>query len=195
MFIAIKPTDNRVVIRLDPDIAPSDVLWVADDAMKTADTGTVVARGPAARYLRKGDRVKWNPQARGQTRVSNGYTEWVMIREIERDEAGGLTIVGTIQTEEELMGEVIAPLGARVLIKQDEAEERTRGGLYVPETVREKARPARGEVRSIGPEVQSIAVGDRVLFSMWVGSPVMVDGEELLLMLEDDVQAIIQEVQ
>jgi chaperonin GroES len=91
------------------------------------------------------------------------------------------------------------PLHDRVLVRRIEGEERTTGGLIVPDTAKEK--PSEGEVISVGigtrtksGELIPIAVkaGDRILFGKWSGSEVRIEGEDYLIMKESDILGIIQ---
>jgi len=93
----------------------------------------------------------------------------------------------------------VRPLSNRVLIKRLEAERTTAAGIVIPDTAGEK--PTRGEVIAVGPgkkndkgEVQpmNLNAGDIVLFGQYSGSTVKIDGEELLMMAEDDVYAVIE---
>ena len=90
------------------------------------------------------------------------------------------------------------PLGDRVLVKRVEEEEKTRGGIIIPDTAKEK--PQEGEVIAVGPgardetgKVQPLDVksGDRILFGKWSGTEVKLDGEDLLIMKESDVLGIL----
>ena len=90
------------------------------------------------------------------------------------------------------------PLHDRVVIRRVEAEEKTSGGIIIPDTAREK--PMEGEVVAVGPgargedgKIQPLDVkaGDRVLFGKWSGTEVMLDGEELLIMKESDIMGVI----
>ncbi|WP_102222776.1 co-chaperone GroES [Acidimangrovimonas sediminis] len=90
------------------------------------------------------------------------------------------------------------PLHDRVLVRRVESEEKTKGGLIIPDSAKEK--PAEGEIVSCGEgarkdsgELIAMAVkaGDRVLFGKWSGTEVTVDGEELLIMKESDILGII----
>lgn len=92
----------------------------------------------------------------------------------------------------------IKPLGDRLLVKQVEAEEKTKGGIILPDTAKEK--PKEGIVEAIGPgklmddgKVQplSVKVGDRILFASYAGTEVKIDNKEYLIMKEEDVLAII----
>jgi chaperonin GroES len=91
------------------------------------------------------------------------------------------------------------PLHDRVLIRRIEGEEKTKGGLIVPDTAKEK--PSEGEVISVGEGARteagelipmSVKVGDRILFGKWSGSEVHLDGEDLLIMKEADVLGVIR---
>ena len=93
----------------------------------------------------------------------------------------------------------IQPLGDRIVLQREDSEDTTAGCIVLPESAKDK--PARGTVLSVGPgkllddgsrgEIQ-IQVGDRVLFSSYAGESFEVEDEELLLMLEDDILAVIE---
>ncbi len=89
------------------------------------------------------------------------------------------------------------PLADRVVVKPSQAEEKTKGGIIVPDTAKEK--PVWGEVIAVGPGRVSddgkvitpeVKVGDKVLYGKYSGTEVTVDGEELLIMRESDIFAI-----
>jgi len=91
------------------------------------------------------------------------------------------------------------PLHDRVLVRRLEQEEKTAGGIIIPDTAKEK--PQEGEVLSVGPGARDekgelhpldVKVGDRVLFGKWSGSEVKIDGEELAIMKESDILGIIE---
>ncbi|RSU72910.1 co-chaperone GroES [Sphingomonas koreensis] len=91
------------------------------------------------------------------------------------------------------------PLHDRVAVRRIEAEEKTAGGIIIPDTAKEK--PQEGEVVAVGPGARdetgklvelSVKAGDRVLFGRWSGSEVKIDGEELLIMKESDILGIIE---
>ncbi len=91
------------------------------------------------------------------------------------------------------------PLHDRVLVRRIEAEEKTRGGIIIPDTAKEK--PQEGEVVAVGAgtinekgEVRPLDVkaGDRILFGKWSGTEVKLDGEELLIMKESDIMGILE---
>ena len=92
------------------------------------------------------------------------------------------------------------PLHDRVVVRRIEAEEKSTGGIIIPDTAKEK--PSQGEVFAVGPGGRDesgklipieIKVGDRVLFGKWSGTEVKIDGEELLIMKESDIMGIIDE--
>ena len=94
----------------------------------------------------------------------------------------------------------IRPLNDRILVKRLEGEEKTAGGIIIPDSAKEK--PAEGEVVAVGPGklneagarvAMDVAVGDRVLFSKYGGTDVKLDGEEFLIMREDDVLGVVVE--
>ena len=91
------------------------------------------------------------------------------------------------------------PLHDRVLIKRVEEEERTKGGIIIPDTAKEK--PMQGEIIAAGPGARDesgklvpldVKKGDRVLFGKWSGTEVKIDGQELLIMKESDILGIIE---
>ena len=92
------------------------------------------------------------------------------------------------------------PLHDRVVVKRIDAEEKSRGGIIIPDTAQEK--PSQGEVIAVGPGGRDeagkiikpdVKVGDRVLFGKWSGTEVKIDGQELLIMKESDVMGVIEE--
>jgi chaperonin GroES len=93
------------------------------------------------------------------------------------------------------------PLGDRVLVRRVEEEEKTKGGIIIPDTVKEK--PQEGEVLSVGPGARDesgklqpldVKVGDRILFGKWSGTEVKLDGEDLLIMKESDILGVLEPV-
>lgn len=87
----------------------------------------------------------------------------------------------------------ITPLHDRVIVKAAEAETKTAGGIIIPDTAKEK--PQRGTVVAVGAgkkdEPMTVKVGDAVMYSKYGGTEINVDGEELLIMRESDILAII----
>ena len=93
------------------------------------------------------------------------------------------------------------PLHDRVVVKRIEAEEKTAGGIIIPDTAKEK--PQEGEVVAVGPGARndsgqlvelSVKAGDRVLFGKWSGTEVRIDGEDLLIMKESDILGVLDNV-
>jgi chaperonin GroES len=95
----------------------------------------------------------------------------------------------------------LRPLQDRVLIRRVDAETKTAGGIFIPDTAQEK--PMEGEVVAVGPGTRDdngkvhpldVKSGDRVLFGKWSGSEVKLDGEELMIMKESDIMGVIDRV-
>ncbi len=93
------------------------------------------------------------------------------------------------------------PLHDRVVVKRIDAEQKSAGGIIIPDTAKEK--PQEGEVVAAGPGARNergelvaldLKVGDRVLFGKWSGTEVKIDGEELLIMKESDIMGVIEPV-
>ena len=91
------------------------------------------------------------------------------------------------------------PLHDRVLVRRVEAEEKTAGGIIIPDTAKEK--PQEGEVVAVGGGAKAedgsvtpldVKAGDRILFGKWSGTEVKIDGEDLLIMKESDVMGVIE---
>ena len=94
------------------------------------------------------------------------------------------------------------PLHDRVLVRRVEAEEKTAGGIIIPDTAKEK--PQEGEVVAVGPGTQAedgtvtaldVKAGDRILFGKWSGTEVRIDGEELLIMKESDILGVLEQAE
>ena len=92
---------------------------------------------------------------------------------------------------------LFTPLHDRVLVRRTEEDEKTSGGLIIPETAKEK--PQRGEVVSVGAGAKDetgarismdVKAGDQILFGKWSGTEVKIDGEELMIMKESDILGI-----
>jgi chaperonin GroES len=86
------------------------------------------------------------------------------------------------------------PLGDRVLVRRVDEEEKSRGGIIIPDTAKEK--PQEGEVLAVGPGARNedgdivpldVKVGDRILFGKWSGTEVKIDGDDLVIMKESDI--------
>src|ERR1700710_1616980 len=93
------------------------------------------------------------------------------------------------------------PLHDRVVVKRVEADQKTKGGIIIPDTVKEK--PSQGEIVAVGPGGRDEAgklipidlkVGERVLFGKWSGTEVKIDGQELLIMKESDIMGVLTDV-
>ncbi len=91
------------------------------------------------------------------------------------------------------------PLHDRVVVKRLEAEEKTIGGIIIPDTAKEK--PMQGEIIAAGPGARNeqgaivaleVKAGDKILFGKWSGTEVKIDGEELLIMKESDIMGIVE---
>jgi chaperonin GroES len=92
------------------------------------------------------------------------------------------------------------PLHDRILVRRIEADEKTAGGIIIPDTAKEK--PQEGEVIAVGPGARDesgklveldVKVGDRILFGKWSGTEIKLDGEDLLIMKESDVMGVIED--
>jgi chaperonin GroES len=83
------------------------------------------------------------------------------------------------------------PLKDRVFISFTEEVEKTPGGIYVPDTAKEK--PQRGKVEAVGTEVKEVKVGDEVMFDRYAGSKVKMNGTEYLIVKEEDILGIVEE--
>ncbi|MGX5712575.1 co-chaperone GroES [Sphingopyxis terrae subsp. ummariensis] len=92
------------------------------------------------------------------------------------------------------------PLHDRVVVRRIEAEEKTSGGIIIPDTAKEK--PQEGEVVAVGPGARAedgtvtaldVQTGDRILFGKWSGTEVRIDGEDLLIMKESDILGVIEQ--
>ena len=110
--------------------------------------------------------------------------------------AGGISVAARLDLRKIQM--TFRPLGDRVLVKRVEEESKTKGGIIIPDTAKEK--PQEGEVVAVGPgareesgKVQPLDVkpGDRILFGKWSGSEVKLDGQDLLIMKESDILGVL----
>ena len=93
------------------------------------------------------------------------------------------------------------PLHDRVAVRRIEAEEKTKGGIIIPDTAKEK--PQEGEIVAAGPGARDesgklvpldVKVGDRVLFGKWSGTEVRIDGQDLMIMKESDIMGVIEQL-
>src|SRR5688500_1863782 len=92
----------------------------------------------------------------------------------------------------------VRPLHDRVVVKRIDAEEKTKGGIIIPDTAKEK--PSQGEVVAVGPGGRDetgkltpidVKVGDKVLFGKWSGTEIKLDGQDLLIMKESDIMGVL----
>ena len=92
------------------------------------------------------------------------------------------------------------PLHDRILVRRIEADEKTAGGIIIPDTAKEK--PQEGEVIAVGPGARNeagqlqpldVKIGDRILFGKWSGTEIKLDGEDLIIMKESDVMGVIDQ--
>ena len=92
------------------------------------------------------------------------------------------------------------PLHDRVVVKRIDAEEKSKGGIIIPDTAKEK--PSQGQVVAVGPGgrdesgkviTPDVKAGDKVLFGKWSGTEVVLDGEDLLIMKESDIMGVIEQ--
>jgi chaperonin GroES len=93
----------------------------------------------------------------------------------------------------------IRPLHDRVIVKREEAETKTAGGIIIPDSAKEK--PQEGEVVAVGNGIRredgtvsplDVKAGDKILFSKYAGTEIKIDGEELLMMKEDDIMGVVE---
>jgi chaperonin GroES len=104
-----------------------------------------------------------------------------------------------VSADEETMAKTkFRPLHDRVVVRRIEAEQKTKGGIIIPDSAREK--PQEGEIVAVGPGGRDesgkltpidVKAGDRVLFGKWSGTEVKLDGEEFLIMKESDIMGVI----
>jgi chaperonin GroES len=108
-------------------------------------------------------------------------------------------LTGTTQRERNQGMAGFRPLHDRVLVKRVEAEEKTPGGIIIPDTAKEK--PVEGEVLAVGPGARDetgavrpldVKVGDHVLFGKWAGTEVIIDGQDRLILKEADILGVIE---
>jgi len=100
----------------------------------------------------------------------------------------------------ENVGMAFRPLHDRVVVRRLEGEEKSKGGIIIPDTAKEK--PQQGEIVAVGPGARDesgkinaldVKVGDKVLFGKWSGTEVKIDGDDLLIMKESDILGILDE--
>ncbi len=84
----------------------------------------------------------------------------------------------------------VLPLGERVLVKIDSAEEKTASGLYIPQTAQEKTQF--GKVEAVGDKVANVKVGDKILHDKYAGTSIKINNDECLILKEEDILAIVK---
>jgi len=93
----------------------------------------------------------------------------------------------------------VVPLHDRIVVSRIEAEEKTKGGIIIPDTAKEK--PQEGRILAVGPGKRDkdgnlipleVKAGDRVLFTKWAGTEIKIDGQEHMIMKEDDILGVIE---
>jgi chaperonin GroES len=113
-----------------------------------------------------------------------------------REQNDGREIAGGLDKEDSME---FRPLHDRVVVKRIDAEEKTKGGIIIPDTAKEK--PQEGEVVAVGPGGRDesgklvpldLKAGDRILFGKWSGTEIKLDGEDLLIMKESDVMGVVE---
>jgi chaperonin GroES len=134
-------------------------------------------------------------QASLDERAENPYLSWHSPDLSANTQAGDGTQIRYQET-----GMKFRPLQDRVVLRRVDQEEKTSGGIIIPDTAKEK--PMQGEVIAVGPGARDesgklqpldVKAGDRVLFGKWSGTEVKIDGEELLIMKESDIMGIIED--
>jgi chaperonin GroES len=107
-------------------------------------------------------------------------------------------VSGSHEEEEDMAKTNFRPLHDRVVVQRIDAEEKTKGGIIIPDTAKEK--PQEGKVVAVGPGGRDesgqlikpdVKVGDRVLFGKWSGTEVRIEGEDLLIMKESDIMGVV----
>jgi len=85
----------------------------------------------------------------------------------------------------------VKPLGERIVVKREKEEEKTKGGLYLPETA-DKDKPQLGKVVAVGPDFKNVKKGDTVIFPKYAGTEVKIENEDYLVLGKDDVLATLE---
>jgi chaperonin GroES len=96
--------------------------------------------------------------------------------------------MATETKEKKSVSKGFQPLGDRVFVTYTEEMERTSGGIYVPESAKEK--PQRGAIQAIGKDVKNVKVGDQILFDKYSGSKLKIDDEDCLILKEEDILGV-----
>lgn len=96
--------------------------------------------------------------------------------------------MATETKEKKSVAKGFQPLGDRVFVTYTEEMERTAGGIYVPESAKEK--PQRGQIQAVGKDVKNVKVGDQILFDKYSGSKLKIDDEDCLILKEEDILGV-----
>ncbi len=96
--------------------------------------------------------------------------------------------MGTAEKEKKNIAKGFQPLGERVFVTYTEELDRTAGGIYVPDSAKEK--PQRGVVQAIGKKVENVKIGDHILFDKYSGSKLRIEDEECLILKEEDILGV-----
>src|SRR6476659_8046437 len=96
--------------------------------------------------------------------------------------------MATDTKEKKSVSKGFQPLGDRVFVTYTEEMERTTGGIYVPESAKEK--PQRGAIQAIGKDVKNVKVGDQILFDKYSGSKLKIEDEDCLILKEEDILGV-----
>ena len=184
----IRPLHDRVIVkRLEEDRTSPGGIVIPDTAAEKPIQGKVIAVGKG-KILESGD-VRPLDVKVGDKVLFGKYSG----TEVKMD---GDELV--VMREEDMAKMKFRPLHDRVVVKRIDAESKTKGGIIIPDTAKEK--PQEGEVISVGPGalddngkrvVPDVKAGDFVLFGKWSGTEVKIDGEELLIMKESDIMGVV----
>ena len=154
-----------------------------------------VTLGPKGRNVRdRGPSLTGTGQPHIRRRLALQYCDCQ-----PRGRVGISPVSASINAKDERMAKTsFRPLHDRVLVKRIDAEEKTKGGIIIPDTAKEK--PQEGEIVAAGPGARDesgklvpldVKAGDRVLFGKWSGTEVKIDGQDLLIMKESDIMGVI----
>ena len=206
----LRPLHDRVVVRrIDAEEKTAGGIIIPDTAKEKPSQGEVIAVGPGAavRRLRLGDdQAQPGPLP---CRAQGHFFGYPLKRKNDppRSNAAAMGLANRwlrfLHTQILSSGRrtmKFRPLHDRVVVKRIEAEEKTAGGIIIPDTAKEK--PQQGEVVAVGPGGRDetgklipidVQTGDRVLFGKWSGTEVKIDGIEYLIMKESDLMGVLVE--
>jgi len=197
--MAFRPLHDRVLVRrIELAEKTAGGIIIPDTAKEKPMEGEIVAVGSGARGedgkiqpldVKKGDRIlfgKWSG-----TEIKLDGEELIIMKESD--------VMGVIDNNLRSDPMKFRPLHDRVVVRRLDAEEKSAGGIIIPDTAKEK--PMEGEVIAVGPGARNeqghivaldVKAGDRILFGKWSGTEIKLDGEELLIMKESDIMGIIE---